>query len=199
MIKENIYRYILILLFPLFTLIISCSTTTEIASWGINSDEDSTFHKIFVMVLIRDLEYRIILENKIVSELNKSGVIAIQSLKKISPVERYSKDDFDTLLQKNNFDGFLMVKYEGSIEEKKNKEGISYYKYYRKFSRPTRRKGYIESHKIVILESVLFSVLSEKNIWAATTKTQDSSGPEDLAQSFCEAIIKEFKTCRLIR
>ncbi|MBI5403670.1 MAG: hypothetical protein HY959_09725 [Ignavibacteriae bacterium] len=179
--------------------IYSCSTTTELASWREQTTEDSTFQKIFVMVLIRDLEYRIILENKITAELNKAGVNAVQSLKKLSPVERYEKDDFDTLLQKNNFDGFLMIKYEGSIEEKKNKEGITYYKYYRKFSRPTRRKGYIESHKIVIFESVLFSVLNEKSIWAATTKTNDSSGPEDLAQSFCEAIIKEFKTCRLIR
>lgn len=199
MIKKNIYRYILILLSTLFLILYSCSTATEISSWRDNSPDDSTFQKIFVMVLIRDLEYRIILENRIASELNKAGVIAVQSLKKLSPVERYGKDDFDTLLQKNNFDGFLMIKYEGSIEEKKNKEGITYYKYYRKFSRPIRRKGYIESHKIVIFESVLFSVLNEKSIWAATTKTLDSSGPEDLAQSFCEAIIKEFKTCRLIR
>lgn len=186
-------------LFTFIFLFNACSTTTTITSWQENPSEEKPYKKVFVMVLIRDLEYRIIMENKIVSELNKAGIQAVQSLKKLSPVERYVKDDFDTLLQKNNFDGFLMIKYEGSIEEKVKRDGIKYYKYYRKFSRPIRRKGYIESHKIIILESVLFSVLSEKNIWAATTKTKDSSGPEDLSESFCLAILNDLKDKKVLK
>jgi len=192
----NILYYFL---FTLLFLVFGCTTSTKITSWQDENNKDYNLKKVFVMVLIRDLEYRIIFENKIASELNKLGINTVQSLKKISPVERYSKDDFDTLLQKNNFDGFLMVKYEGSLEENTKKDGMTYYKYYKKFSRPTRRKGYIESHKIVILESVLFSVLDEKSLWAATTKTKDSSGPEDLAKSFCEAIIKDLVSHNLIK
>jgi len=186
-------------LITIFFAAIGCSTSTKISSWQEETVNSEKFGKIFVMVLIRDLEYRIIFENKLASELNKSGIQAVQSLKRISPVEKYSKDDFDTLLQKNNFDGLLIVKYEGSLEENVKKDGTTYYKYYRKFSRPTRRKGYIESHKIVILESVLFSVINEKSVWAATTKTTDSSGPEDLAKSYCEAIIKNLKDHKIIK
>jgi hypothetical protein len=198
--NAKIYNILLkISLLTLFFAIMGCSTSTNISSWQEETTTSEKFGKIFVMVLIRDLEYRIIFENKLVSELNKTGIQSVQSLKKISPVEKYTKDDFDTLLQKNNFDGFLIVKYEGSLEENVKKDGTTFYKYYRKFSRPTRRKGYIESHKIVILESVLFSVLNEKSVWAATTKTKDSSGPEDLAKSYCEAIIKNLKDHNLIR
>jgi hypothetical protein len=177
----------------------SCSTDTAITSWNVNSFNENRFNKILVMVLIKDLEYRVALENEIASELNNSGITSIQSLKILSPVEKYSKDDFDTLLQKNNFDALLIVKYEGSIVENTKRDGIKYYKYYRKFFRPIRRKGYIESHKTVILESRLFSAVKETDVWIATTKTVDSSGAEDLALSVSQTIIKDLKKNKLIK
>jgi len=186
------------ILIPVF-IFSSCSTSTTITSWNENHLQENRFNKILVMVLLKDLEYRTVLENQISNELNKSGITAVQSLKILSPAEKYSKDDFDTLLQKNNFDALLTVKYEGSIVENIKRDGLKYYKYYRKFYKPIRRKGYIESHKTIILESILFSSASENSVWVGTTKTTDSSDAEDLALSVSTAIINDLVKNKLIK
>jgi len=188
----------IIVLIPVF-IFSSCSTSTTITSWNENTLQENRFTKILVMVLIKDLEYRTVLENQISNELNKSGITSVQSLKILSPIEKYSKDDFDTLLQKNNFDAMLTVKYEGSIVENIKRDGLKYYKYYRKFYKPLRRKGYIESHKTIILESILFSAITENSVWVATTKTKDSSDAEDLALSVSHTIIKDLIKNKLIK
>jgi hypothetical protein len=198
MVKNKILLISTLIIITVF-IFSSCSTDTTISSWKENFSEENRFNKILVMVLIKDIEYKISLENRITSELNKSGVISLQSFKVLSPVEKYSKDDFDTLLQKNNFDALLMVKYEGSIVENVKKDGIKYYKYYRKFFKPIRRKGYIESHKTIILESRLFSTVNENYVWVATTKTIDSSCAEDLAVSVSQTIINDLKKNKLIK
>jgi hypothetical protein len=188
----------IIVLIPVF-IFSSCSTSTTITSWNENTLQENRFTKILVMVLIKDLEYRTVLENQISNELNKSGITSVQSLKILSPIEKYSKDDFDTLLRKNNFDAMLTVKYEGSIVENIKRDGLKYYKYYRKFYKPLRRKGYIESHKTIILESILFSAITENSVWVATTKTKDSSDAEDLALSVSHTIIKDLIKNKLIK
>lgn len=189
-----------ILVFVFFPMIFSsCSTSTSIYSWKESTESENKYGKILVMVLVKDLEYRAAIEKQMCSKLNKYGIYALKSLDFISPIEKYSKDTFDTLLQKNNFDGLLTLKYEGSIEEKAKKDGVKYYQYYRKFFKPLRRKGYIISHKTVIMESVLFSTLNENYVWAATTKTKDSSDAEDLAGSVSEAIINDLLNNKIIK
>jgi hypothetical protein len=187
--KNALFIYILLNLS--FLALFSCNTSTSITSWKDSTSAESKFKKILVVVLIKDLEYRTAFEYHIAAELNNIGIHAVQSLKILSPVEKYSKDDFDTLLYRNNFDGLLTVKYEGSIVKETKRNGIKYYKYFRKFFRPIRRKGYIESHKTVILESILFSTKTENNVWVATTKTEDSTDAEDLAVSVSKALIKD--------
>ena len=182
-----------------FALLSSCSTSTSISSWKNEPANENRFKNLLVMVLIKDLEYRTSMENQLVSDFKKMGINSVKSLDIMSPVEKYSKDDLDSILQINNFDGILTLKYEGSIVENEKRNGIKYYKYYRKFFKPIRRKGYIESHKTVIFESILFSSVTEKNVWVATTKTTDSSGPEDLALSVSNALINDLLKNRLIK
>jgi hypothetical protein len=188
------------IIFPVVIFVFSsCSTSTSLTSWKNNPEKECSFRKILVMVLIKDLEYKTSLESRLVSDLNKAGINSVKSLDVLSPVEKYSKDDLDSVLQKNNFDGLLTMKYEGSLIENEKRNGIKYYKYYRKFFKPIRRKGYIESHKTVIFESILFSAETENNIWVATTKTKDSSDSEDLALSVSEALIKDLIKNKLIK
>lgn len=174
----------------------ACSTTTSITSWKDNSEIENKFHKILVMVFIKDLEYKSLLETKVANELKKLSVNAVKSLDVLSPLEKYSKDDLDTLLQKNNFDGLLTINYEGSVQEKGN--GIKYYKYYKKFFNAKQKKRKSIAHSTIILESILFSVNSENNIWTATTKTEDASNAEDLANSVAEALIQDLIKNKLI-
>jgi hypothetical protein len=199
--KLNLFKILIVYIILAFFLLAfsSCSTSTSIFSWRENTGNENKFRKILVLVLIKDLEYRAEFEKSITSKLNKYGIYAVKSLDLMSPVERYSKDNFDTLLQKNNFDGLLTLKYEGSVEEKSKRDGIKYYQYYRKFFKPIRRKGYIISHKTVIMESVLFSTLNDNYVWAATTKTKDSSDAEDLANSVSDEIINDLQNKKIIK
>ena len=193
--------FFLLTVFTVFLSLVfySCTASTTLTSWTNDSIPPQKFKKVFVMVLIKDLEYRISLEKKLAEEIKKSGIDAEPSLDKISPAYRYSRDELDTLFAKSDFDAVLTVKYEGAIEEKTKKDGMKLYKYYRKFSRPIRRKGYIESHKLIILESVLFSVETESDLWVATTKTLDSSGPKDFIESVSVEIIKDLKKNNLLK
>ena len=152
-----------------------------------------------MLALVKDLEYKTSLESKLVSDLKKAGIKSVKSLDVMSPLEKYSKDDLDTLLQRNNFDGLLTVNYKGFVLEKENRNGIKYYKYYKRFFKPVKRKGNILTHRTVVLESILFSVNSENNVWVASTKTEDFSGAEDLANSVSEVLINDLIKNKLIK
>lgn len=195
--KKIFFLYITL---PCFAFLLSsCSTSTSITSWKENSGAENKFGKVLVMVLIKDLEYKSALETAMVASLQKNGVNSVKSLDVMSPLVKYSKDDLDTLLHKNNFDGLLTVNYEGMVIEKENRNGIKYSKYYKKYFKPAKRKGNILTHRTVVLESILFSVNSENNVWVATTKTEDALGAEDLSNSVSEILINDLVNKKLIK
>ena len=193
----NLIFFLISIIFSLSSL--SCSTSTTLTSWKDPNLKEKTFSKILVFGFIKDLEYRTEFENTITKLLKQTGIEAVPSLKLISPVKKYSKDDLEIILSDGNFDGMLTIKYEGNILEISKRNGTTYYKYYRRYNKHFRRKAYIETHKTVIMECRLFSVQFENDVWVATSKTSDASSTPELVKSVAGEIIKSLKKNKLIK
>lgn len=167
----------------------SCSAPTEITSWKDLAFGKAKLKKILVLALIKDMEFRKTYEDKMTTMLVSKGISAASGFKLLELNERISKKELDKLLNDGKYDGLLMLKYESTKKTKTYFPGTTYYDYFIGGLNIVSLPGYFESHKTVIMESILFSVNKKKAVWAAETRTKDAVNAHDLAKSLSEEII----------
>lgn len=193
-------KYILFYLFisAIIISLTSCSSQTNLFSWRDSTYSDGYINNILVMAIVKDLEFRNAYENAVYNILNDNNIKAVKSLSILSPAKKYTEEEFELILQENNLSGILFINYQGTEIERIDSKGRTFYKFYKNVLKTTARQGYYEVHRTVLVETSLFSAVSEKIVWLATAKTIDAYDIDDLANSLAQEIIKNLSENRLI-
>lgn len=190
---------IIILAVVLSMLVISsCSAPTYLSSWK-DPNFNGKINKVMVVALVKDFNYRKSYEYRIAAMLERAGKgveasIDIFGVEEIPTVEKIIAE-----LEKSNFDALLVVKYAGS------KSYTSMYPYYGSFSNwyyggynYMYSPGYIETHRSVKTEAMLYTEYSEKAVWYGSMQTINAYSMYDLTNSLAERIIEDLKNNKLI-
>jgi hypothetical protein len=177
------------------SILFSCTAPTYLTNWR-DATYNKQFKKILVVALIKDLEFRKAYEENMTYAFKEAKVTANISLNLLPYSEEVSKADLDRLVTDGKYDGLLIMKYEGT----KTTDVVynsSYYDYY--WNWYSGYPGYVERHKTVKMETILFSVEKKKPVWAGQTKTTNAWSADELTQSVANEIIANLKEEKLIK
>jgi hypothetical protein len=185
----------IIKLFPGFISIIFfsflsvyCTAPTSITTWKDPSFK-STFKKVLVVALVKDLEFRKAYEENLAYDLTREGIFSTTSLDLLSYSNKISKKELEQVLKDGKYDGLLAVKYKGTKTSKIYYPSYSYYDYYNSWSNDVSAPGYVENYKTVLVETTLFSVQMNKAVWVGSAKTYDARSAGELAYSLSAEVI----------
>jgi len=176
-------------------IMFSCTAPTYLTNWR-DANYTKKFNKILVVALIKDLEFRKAYEEKVSLALIEDSVTAIKSLNLLPYKDEISKADLEKVVVEGKYDGLMILKYGGTTTTDVSYNS-SYYDYYHSWY--GGYGGYIERHKTVKMETILFSVEKKKPVWAGQTKTYDAWNADELAQSIATEIVANLKQESLIK
>jgi cellobiose-specific phosphotransferase system component IIB len=175
--KKFIYFIILI---PLSVFLASCSASTSLTSWK-DPYYGKKVSKICVFTLVKDLEVRKAFETQIKESLGNVGVPAVTSMSILAPKVKYTNEEMQKIFEDHYIDGILTLSYRGTKETRVHYNG--FYDWYDWGWGYMYSPGYTEVYRSVKVDASLYSVSTGKEIWIATTRTQNYWSLDDLAAS----------------
>lgn len=173
------FTYFLHLL--IFPALISCGPTTKIdKSWRdpAVSVNDSSYHKVLVVGLMKDETTRRIVEDQLVARLKGKGVASYSA----SSNDDFKENNIEALsekLKQNGFDGAIVMRLV-DVDKKTNyvPGTTSFQPYYYRFGPYLYRAwssystpGYYTQDKIYYVETNVYSFRRNKLIWSGITST----------------------------
>lgn len=192
-------RYFLLLLLLIVTVVLySCSAEIRSFDWIDVKDSTKVSNNVMVLCLLRDLEYRNLIEQQLETSLKARNYKAVQSLTLLSPTDKLSKEDLSMLLKSKDINTVIGIKYEGSIIQKTGENRNNLYTFYRRFYRHFFKRAYIEKTQNTIFQATLFNVETGKDVWVATIKIKDFGSAAELAKILADEVVKQLKLRKLI-
>lgn len=192
-------RYFLLLLLLIGTVVLySCSAEIRSFDWIDVKDSTKVSNNVMVLCLLRDLEYRNLIEQQLETSLKARDYKAVQSLTLLSPTDKLSKEDLSMLLKSKDINTVIGIKYEGSIIQKTGENRNNLYTFYRRFYRHFFKRAYIEKTQNTIFQATLFNVETGKDVWVATIKIKDFGSAAELAKILAGEVVKQLKLRKLI-
>ena len=179
-------------------MISSCSAPTYLSSWR-DPNFKGKINKVMVVALVKDFNYRKSYEYRIAAMLERAGKGVEASIDIFGVEEIPTAEKIISELENGKFDALLVVKYAGS------KTYTSVYPYYGSFSgwyyggyNYLYSPGYIETHRSVSTEAMLYTEYSEKAVWYGNMQTINAYSIYDLTNSLAEQIIEDLKNNGLV-
>lgn len=202
--------WIVVILIVTFSVLISCSSGTKLISAGKEPKYSGGYIDSIMIVGVSDnLEDRRLFENTFSKCLKGQGVTAHSSLEFISIDQKLSKELVKKAAYENRI-GFVLVTRLVGVDKKvdhyrsgfRKKGSVSIYHGFDDLNPKVKwdaKSGYYMERKIVRLESNLYDVSTEKQIWTAQSDSIASESVKNLTKSVCQAMAKNMRKNNLIR
>jgi hypothetical protein len=226
----NISRFYLSVLFSAIAFTFTaCSPQIELSSsWTNKQAKVKSSPKIMVMVIGKDLTNRQVVENFMVSELQKGGDKAIASLDIFKPdVQKYDSVTMVNMLRANNIDMLLISAVTSITEKERYVPGTteqvpvgtystpynpyyynnynSYYNYYnyqvasyQTIYETRTTPGYTVTDVEVVVESKLFDVATTELLWFGQSKSATQEPSTELFSKFSKQVVDDIRKNNLL-
>jgi len=184
----------------------SCSTTKVISSWSLNNPPDGAMEKVLVLGVMRNRENRDVIEQTMVNELGKSGIVSSTATGVFGPkgFQGLTEEEITGKLKGSEFTSVMIVAILDKERENDYTPGsryatprvVGYNRYYRRYLVVydyMYTPGYYTTSTNYILEADIYSVNDDELIYSAQTRSYDPNSSKDLAESFTKSIITELK------
>jgi len=154
-------------------LMVSCAPATKLEkSWADPSLTPETIQavkKVLVVAALPDESSKRIAEDKIVAQLK--NVQGVQSYTYLTPADTDQKQVAEKL-KKDGFDGVILFRLKEVQKSTSYTPGTSYGGWYGyRYSSP----GYYSENETFMVETNLYSLVSDKLLWSGTTSTLNPS------------------------
>jgi len=202
--------WIVVILIATLFVLSSCSSGTKLISAGKEPEYSGGYIDSIMIVGVSDnFEDRRLFENTFSKCLKGQGVTAYSSLEFISVDQELSKELVKKVAEENGIGSVLVTRLVG-VDKKvdhyrsgfRKKGAVSIYHSFDDLNPKVKRdakSGYYIERKIVRLESNLYDVSSEKQIWTAQSDSIASESVKNLTKSVCQAMVKNMRKNNLIR
>ena len=192
---------------PAVAVLSSC-TSTSLKAQRHPGHVNVPFMKILVLGWFNSPEDRKVFESHIVKSLEEKGGEAVSSISCLMLGREYTEAEMDELFSEKGFDGILMMKIT-DVEEQRTSIPetfyaplepyyASWYPYWTDGLGLLMRGGYHEKHSEVLMESVLFSLRTDKLVWVGRSETSRIHSVGKLASSLGPAVAKDLRKANLI-
>ncbi len=170
-------KYTLVFLISI-VLFSSCGPSTKIVTaWhepGVTIQTNAD-KRMVVMAFVKDEGSRRIIEDQLVKRLNGKGAVSYTFINEAMIKENESA--FEERVKRDKYDYVLMMRLSNVENETTYVQGstTSYYggygRYYRYSAPMYYDPGHYQTNKNFIVETTVYDVLTNKLIWASSTKT----------------------------
>lgn len=192
-------------------LLAACTSTKLTSSWKTDNGQLQRDKKIMVMALLprQEGQLRSLMEDNLVSELNREGYNAVSALKQYGPQE-FAKIDEKTALGKlrgDNVDQVMMIVLVDKAREKNFvRSGPAYgpygsyrwWPYYSWWYNRMYEPGYYQTNTKYTWESNLYDLDQRKLIYSAQTQSVDPPTAVRQAYLYARQIIKDMTRQQVI-
>ena len=205
-IKTWVFAWLLALLFW------GCSTTTLTGIWQDPEYAGKTIKKILVVGISAKEVHRRQFEDQFSQKLNGLGLTAVASYTLFNEEELRDKNKVSARLRELQFDAMLISQMTGQRSETVQQPGRTYvlrdhyypptyhlgwYPYYTYNYEIIHEPPYTVEYKVIIMESNLYEVATDKLIWGVTSETIVRGSIESLIKTYIKVVSDELTKAQL--
>ena len=176
--------------------LISCSSNTRLYErWNDNDYTGEKLQKVLVLGLFKDDIQRRAFETAFAERVDSTGKHAVAGHTLMPDEADFdNKEDIIAAVKKVNADAVLITRFKGVIEKERHvvprldyvpamgmgygSYGYGYSGYYGSSYQAVYRPGYTTMDSIVQLDTRVYSVKTEKLVWAGKTKSVNASSSQ---------------------
>lgn len=195
----------------------SCSTQTKLYErWHDGEYFGPKLQKVLVLGVFKDDIQRRSFEATFSKEVDSEGKKAIAGYTLMPEKEDFdTKEDILAAVNKIGADSVLITSFKGVVEKQRDvpprvdyvprtgmrhgRYGYGYGGYYGSTYEAVYRPGYTVTDTIVQLETRVYSVKTEKLVWAGKTKSVNVSSGESVIKDLAALVINDMKKSGLIK
>jgi hypothetical protein len=192
-------------------LAFGCASTSFVSSWKAPLDGPIEFDgkRVAAIIMSADESIRRAGETALAREISARGAQGVPSYTIIPGEAAKDKDAAKKKLQEANVDGAVLMRVVSSEQEISYSPGTSWYgayPYYGSFGGywgygwgMAYDPGYLRTDKIVMVETLVYSVAQDKLLWAGQSKTTNPSNVQKFVVELADGAAKEMRKAGFIK
>lgn len=193
-----------------FAFAASCATTSFVSSWQAPVEGPIEFDnkRVAAVVVSADETTRRVGETALAREISAGRAQGVASYTIISGEEAKDKEGAKKKLRDAKIEGAVVMRVVSSQQEISYSPGTSWYApypYYGSFygywgyGWPVAYDpGYLRTDKVVMVETLVYSVARDKLLWAGKSKTTNPSNIQDFVHDLANGAAKEMRKAGFI-
>lgn len=197
-----------ILIAAFFVIINSCATTTLDNVWRAESYQGK-LNKVFVIGVIKSQGVKRFFEDEFVLQLKARGTEAIASYTVLPADTEIDREHLVAKVKELGADGVLISRLVDIKTVETYVPSAGHYapppeyrggweNYYTRSYGEVYQSGYIIKDEVIVVETNLFEVPTQKLVWSAISETFRDGSSNDLIKSFIEVMIKNLSRENLL-
>jgi len=195
----------------MITGLAACSSTKLKTRWKDEQYTGPAFSSIFIIGMVKDDVSRRYLEDSLVSRLEKDGVKGIPAYRLMpSPVDLDEEAEIREAVGQTEADAVLIVTLTGVDKQERvvpprvdyvPAMGMGYgmYPYYMSSYQAVYQPGYTTIDTLIGMEQKLFSVATEKLVWAGQTEAVNAPSRDKVVGEMADLLIADLKKSGLVK
>ncbi len=192
------------------TLACGCASTSYVSSWQAPVDGPIQFDnkRVAAIVVSADESTRRAGETALAREISARGAQGVPSYTIIPGESAKDKDGAKKKLQEANVDGAVIMRVISSEQEISYSPGTGWYgayPYYGSFYGywgygwgMAYDPGYLRTDRVVMVETLVYSVVQDKLLWAGKSKTTNPSNIQKFISDLADGAAKEMRKAGFI-
>ncbi|VAW26990.1 hypothetical protein MNBD_BACTEROID04-1363 [hydrothermal vent metagenome] len=205
-------KYILsILMFAALPFLFSsCSKTNLVDNWSDQNFSGPPLKKVLVIGIIKNSDKRKSFEktfSKSLTTNNRSGIASYTYLPNLE--HKIDKETILAAVEKSGADGVMIVTTHGTFQQERvtrgtvdyiPNTGLGYgmYGYYNMSHAFVYNPGYTVTDTLLMIDTKLFDVKTEKLIWSGKTETFNPTSAKEVINEFESLIIRKMESSGVI-
>jgi hypothetical protein len=190
---------------------IGCATTSYVSSWKAPLDGPIEFDnkRVAAVVVTADESTRRAGETALAREISARGAQGVPSYTLVTSEDAKDREGAKKKLQDANVDGAVIMRVVSSEQEISYSPGTSWYgayPYYGSFYGywgygwgMAYDPGYLRTDRVVMVETLVYSVVQDKLLWAGKSKTTNPDNIQKFVSDLADGAAKEMRKAGFIR
>jgi hypothetical protein len=192
----------------LLMLLAACSTTRLTGTWKDESLAGKTFQKFLIVGAAKDQRVRELFEDEFVRQLEAQGVKAIPSYTIIPAAKMLDRTTIASNIAEYGIDAVLITRLSELKQEREMDAGSTYqipyayynqmHEYYKKGQEASQEISPLLTHKVLVLETNIYSADTEKLVWATAADIALQDTINTLTKDFIKAVVAQMVSDKII-
>jgi hypothetical protein len=184
-----------ILLVAMLVMLSGCSSLNVVEDWHNQNAPARHYKKLMILGIAPDENLREMVENILVDEMRRSGVMAVASHTLVKDIDNAKRDDVVTAVRSAGADAVLTLRGVSKGDTTVSQSGQSGGVYGTAMNAGGTSLQSAKSYSLATLQTNLYDSATAELVWSATIKTYDAKNAarvsRDLGRFFVERLRRD--------